>query len=93
MARAAVRLVFAAVLALLSTQAGVPSVRVVTALEMVWQCQTESQQSVKQFRREPASIESEARSVSASPLCISFVKPEPDLVLSFQLPPPASLFV
>ena len=43
MARAAAKYVFAALLALLSTQAGVPSLRVVTAFEIVFSTDAEEQ--------------------------------------------------
>jgi hypothetical protein len=56
MARAAAKYVFAALLALLSTQAAVPSVRVVTAIEIV--CRTEAeQQAPREARRIRADIQ------------------------------------
>ena len=83
MARAAVKYVFAALLALLSTQAGVPSVRVVTAIAIV--CSTEAeQQAPREARRARAGIA--VRQPAATYL--SLTRPEPDAAILFQRPPP-----
>jgi hypothetical protein len=89
MARTAVRLVFAAMLALLATQASMPSVRVVAAFEIVWLAQSEVRQ------RAPRKIQRTARTTPdrRKPLAyVSLVASEPDVVLIYQLPPPVSSF-
>jgi len=93
MARAAVRLVFAAMLALLSTQAAVPSfssARVGAAVETVWRMrgvQAEAEQRAPQAIRRVGVV---VRVRQSAPAYRSLVAPEPDTVLFFQLPPPAS---
>jgi hypothetical protein len=86
MARAAVRLVFAAMLALLSMQAAVPSVRIAAAVETVWV--RAEQQAPRVVRR----LRKVVRVRPSAPAYQSFVASQPDIVLSFQLPPPAFLF-
>jgi hypothetical protein len=85
MARAAAKYVFAALLALLSTQAGVPSLRVVTAIEIV--CSTEAEQ---QAPREARRIRAEVQVRQPAATYVSRTRPEPDAALLFQRPPPAS---
>jgi hypothetical protein len=88
MARAAVKYVFAALLALLSTQAGAPSVRVVAGIEIVWCAEAElpAPRDARRFLpemqvRQPASA------------YVSRTKAQPDAAFLFQRPPPtASLF-
>jgi hypothetical protein len=83
MARAAAKYVLAALLALLSTQAGVPSVRVVTAIAIV--CSTEAeQQTPREARRARVGIP--VRQPAATYL--SRIRPEPDAAILFQRPPP-----
>jgi len=89
MARTAVRLVFAAMLALLATQAPMPSVRVVAAFEIVWLAQSEVRQ------RAPRKIQRTARTTPdrrEPQTYVSLVAAEPDVVLIYQLPPPISSF-
>lgn len=93
MARSAVRLVFAAMLALLATQAPVPSVRVVAAFEIVWLAQSLAQSDVRQ--RAPRSIRRTARTTRERrqpQAYVSLVDSEPDVVLVYQLPPPVPSF-
>jgi hypothetical protein len=89
MARTALRLVFAATLALLATQASVPSLRVVAAFEIVWLAQSEVRQ------RAPRNIQRAARTTPNRPepaAYASFAGTEPDVVLVYQLPPPHFCF-
>lgn len=93
MARSAVRLVFAAMLALLATQAPVPSVRVVAAFEIVWLAQSLAQSDVRQ--RAPRSIRRTARTAPDRPQAqpyTSFLASGPDIVVAYQLPPPVPSF-
>ncbi|MGA3075865.1 MAG: hypothetical protein ABSG56_19530 [Bryobacteraceae bacterium] len=83
MARAAAKYVFAALLALLSTQAGVPSVRVVTAIEIV--CRTEAEQQTPREAPRPRAGR-QVRQPAATYL--SRTRPEPDAAILFQRPPP-----
>ena len=83
------KLVFAAMLALLATQASMPSVRVVAAFEVVWLVQSEVRQ------RAPRKIQRTARTapVRREPQAyVSLVASGPDLVLIYRLPPPVSSF-
>jgi hypothetical protein len=78
--------VFAALLALLSAQAAVPSVRVVAAIV----CCTEAEQ---QTPREARRARAEVQVREPAPAYVSLAKPEPDTAVLFQRPPPAlSLF-
>jgi hypothetical protein len=89
MARTAVRLVFAAMLALLATQAPMPSVRVVAAFEVVWLAQSEVRQ------RAPRKIQRAARTTpdrTEPQAYVSLVASERDVILIYQLPPPVSSF-
>jgi hypothetical protein len=93
MARTAVRLVFAAMLALLATQAPMPSVRVVAAFEILWLAQSPAQSNVRQ--RAPRKIQRSARTTRdrrEPQTYVSLVAAEPDVVLIYQLPPPVSSF-
>jgi hypothetical protein len=87
MARAAAQFVFAALLALLSAQAAVPSSRIVAAAEIVWCADTE-QQPVEEIRApEPV------RRAQPSPAAYrSRVKPAPEAIVLFQRPPPSPSF-
>jgi hypothetical protein len=88
MARAVAKYVFAAMLALLSTQAAVPSVRVVAGIEIVWSSEAE-QQTPREARR----IRVDIRAAQTAPAYVSRTGPEPDAAILFQRPPPtASLF-
>jgi hypothetical protein len=84
MPRAAARYVFAALLALLSAQAGVPSVRVVTTIEIVYRTEAE-QQIPRAVRRVQARIQFRQSATYASR-----IRPEPDAAILFQRPPPIS---
>jgi len=76
--------VFAALLALLSAQAAVPSVRFVAAFEIV--CCTEAeQQTPREARRTRADVQVR----EPAPAYVSLAKPEPDTAVLFQRPPPA----
>ncbi len=88
MARSALQYVFATLLALLSTQAVVPSVRVAATVEIA--CRFEAEQQI--------GLEARCIRVDApgpqSPLTYgSRTRPEPDAAVLFQRPPPlACLF-
>jgi hypothetical protein len=88
MARAVVKYAFAALLALLSTQAGVPSFNVVLSFEIVCTAEAE-QQAPREVRRvRPARPAPQATSEYASR-----TRPEPETPVLFQRPPPTrSLF-
>ncbi|MGA2135484.1 MAG: hypothetical protein ABSH50_24610 [Bryobacteraceae bacterium] len=88
MAQAALKYVFAALLALLSAQAVAPSLRVVTTIEIVWRAEADQQapQAARTIRKPAAAL-------PAAPSYTSRVRPEPDAAVLFQRPPPAtSLF-
>ena len=88
MARAVTKYAFAALLALLSTQAVVQSVRIVTAIEIV--CSTEAEQ---QTPREARRIRADIQAGQPAPTYVSRTRPEPDAAVLFQRPPPTlSLF-
>jgi hypothetical protein len=88
MARAVAKYVFAALLALLSTQAVVPSVRVVTASEIAW-CTEAEQQTPGEVRRFRADLQVR----QPAPIYLSRTRPEPAAAILFQRPPPLpSLF-
>jgi len=88
MARAVVKHVFAALLALLSAQAAVPSVRFAAAIENV--CCTEAEQ---QTPREARLTRADVQVPKPAPAYVSLAKPEPDTAVLFQRPPPTpSLF-
>jgi hypothetical protein len=75
---------FVALLALLSAQAGVPSARVVTAIEMV--CANEAkEQTPQETRRSGAGV----RVLQSAPAYASRIRPEPDTAALFQRPPPS----
>jgi len=79
---------FAALLALLSTQAVAPPVRVAPAIESVWHRQTE-QQVLREGRRTRTDLPVQL----AAPAYVSRTRPEPDTAALFQRPPPLlSLF-
>jgi len=88
MARAVAKYVFAAMLALLSTQAAAPSVRVVAGVEIAW-C-TEAEQ---QAPREVRIIRAYTRAAQPALAYVSPAGPKPATAVLFQRPPPAlSLF-
>jgi hypothetical protein len=89
MAKSAVRLVFAAMLALLVTQAPTPSVRVVAAFEIVWLAQSEVRQRAPRKIPRPARTSPDRREPQAY---VSLEASAPDVVLIYQLPPPVSTF-
>jgi hypothetical protein len=88
MARAVAKYVFAALLALLATQAAVPSVRVAAAIEIV--CRSEAEQ---QTPRKGPSIRANIQVREPALTYLARTRPEPDATVLFQRPPPApSLF-
>jgi hypothetical protein len=87
MARTAIRLVVAAMLALLSSQAAVPSFSAVAAFEVV--CRTQAEQKTPRVRPVGPAL----RNRPAQPEYVSFVGCETDRILLYQLPPPVSPFV
>ena len=86
--RTAVRLVFAATLALFATRS-MPSVRGVTAFEIVWLAQSQVRQRVPRNIQRTALITPNRTKPQAY---ASLVASEPDVVLIYQLPPPLSSF-
>lgn len=82
MARAVAKYVFAALLALLSTQAA-PSLRVVGAAEIVWCAQAE-----QQAPREARPIRAHVPAGRPASAYVSRTRPEPDAAVLFQRPPP-----
>jgi hypothetical protein len=89
MARAVAQYAFAALLALLSTQALVPSLRAAPGIEIV--CSSEAEQRVpREVRRIRAAC---VQVRPPAPPYVSRTRPEPDAVVLFQRPPPTpSLF-
>ena len=88
MARAAAKYIFAALLALVSTQAVMPSVRVVAAAEIVWCAEAE-----QQTPREARHIRVNIQAGRPAPAYVSRARPEPAAAVLFQRPPPeTSLF-
>jgi hypothetical protein len=87
MARAVVKCVFATLLALLSTQVVAPSVRVVTAIEIVCSAEVE-QQTPKATRLGQADVPVR----QPVPAYVSRTRPEPDNAVPFQRPPPRPSF-
>ena len=85
MPRAAAKYLFAALLALLSTQAGVPSVRAVTAIEIV--CRTQAEQRIP---REVRRTQTHTEFSQPANTYLSRTRPEPDAAILFQRPPPIS---
>jgi hypothetical protein len=81
------RLVFAAMLALLATQASTPSVRVIAAFEVLWIAQSEVRQRTP---RTPRRTARPAPNRQERTEYVSFAASEPDVVLVYQLPPPVS---
>jgi hypothetical protein len=88
MARAALQYGFAALLALLSLQATVPSAQVVAAIEIA--CRSEAQQPLpSEARRVRASVPVRRSALTYA----SRTRPEPAAAVLFQRPPPVpSLF-
>jgi hypothetical protein len=84
MARAVAKYLFTALLALLSTQAAVPSVRVVAGIEIVWSAEAEKQ-TPHEVRSIPAGIPVR----QPAPAYASRTRPEPNIAVLFQRPPPA----
>ncbi len=87
MARLALQYVFAALLALLSAQAVVPSVRVVATIEIVCHPEAEAEQEIpRKARLVPADAPVRPSAVTY----VSRTQPEPDASVLFQRPPPVS---
>jgi hypothetical protein len=80
---------FAALLALLSAQAVVPSVRVVAAIEMVCGINLEDR-TEKHTPRDARRIRADAQVLQSAPMYVSWTGPEPDIDVLFQRPPPRS---
>jgi hypothetical protein len=88
MARLALQYVFAALLALLSTQAVVPSVRVAATIEIV--CRSEAEQQIAlETRCIPADIPLPQPALTY----VSRIRLEPDAAVLFQRPPPQSSLI
>jgi hypothetical protein len=85
MARAVMKYAFAALLALLSTQAVALSVRVATAIEVVY-----SNEAEQQAPREARRVLVNAPIRQATPAYVSRTRPEPYTPALFQRPPPLS---
>ena len=83
MARSALQYVFAALLALLSTRAVVPSVRIAVTIEIV--CRSEAEQ---QIPLEAPCIWADEPVLQSVLTYVSRTKPEPDAAVLFQRPPP-----
>jgi hypothetical protein len=97
MAKTAMKLVFAAMLALLATQAAAPTVRAAAVLEIVWlaQCPAQNPAQRKAQQQAPRKIQRTARDTPGrrqSQTYVSLVASGPDVVLMYQLPPPTSSF-
>jgi hypothetical protein len=84
MARAAVKLVFAALLALVATQYALPSPRFSTPIEIVASITAEQKSPSERIRPR-----GRRTALSATPSYASAAVPEPDTTQQFQLPPPA----
>jgi hypothetical protein len=82
---------FAALLAVLSAQAVVPSVRVVAAIEIVCGANLEHR-TEKQTPREARLIRADSRVRRNAPAYVSRIRPEPDTAALFQRPPPSTSF-
>ncbi len=80
---------FAALITLLSTQAVVPSVRVVAAIEMVCSINLEDV-TEKQTSRDARRIRADVEVLQSARPYLSRTKPEPDTAVLFQRPPPRS---
>ena len=85
MARAVLKFAFAALLALFSPLAIVPSARDVASIEIVYRTEAE-----QQTPREAQSIPPGVPARQPAPTYVSRTKPEPDTAVLFQRPPPAS---
>jgi len=83
MARAAAKYVFAALLALLSTQAAGSCIRVVTPVEIVW-CAEADQRTPLETPR----IRVQMRAAQPALAYASQTRPQPDSAVLFQRPPP-----
>jgi hypothetical protein len=83
------KLVFAAMLALLATQASLPSVRVVAAFEIVWRAQNEVRQRAPRKIHRAIRIAPDHRDPHSY---ISRAASAPEVVRAYQLPPPSSSF-
>ena len=80
---------FAALLALLSTQAVAPSVRGVAAIEMVCSIHLEDR-TEKQTPRNARRIRANVQVLRSARPYVSRTRPEPDTAALFQRPPPRS---
>ena len=84
MAQAAANYVLAALLALLSTQAVAPSIRVAAAVEIVWRADAQQQRTVEVRRIWPS-----IQKLSSAPAYVSRITAELLSAVLFQRPPPA----
>ena len=85
MARAIMKYAFAALLALLSTQAVARSLRIAAAIEVV-RCKETEQQTPRETQRIWAEVQVRQNAAAY----VSRTKPEPDTAALFQRPPPFS---
>jgi hypothetical protein len=81
---------FAALLALLSTQAVAPTVRVAAAIEMACGANLEHR-TEKQSPCEARRVGADAQVLQSTPAYVSRAIPAPDTAALFQRPPPLSL--
>ncbi len=89
MARTAIKYAFAALLALLSTQAVAPCMRVVAAIEMVCGANLEHR-AKEQTPEEARRVRMDVQVRRSAPTYVSRTRPEPDTAALFQRPPPLS---
>jgi hypothetical protein len=78
---------FAALLALLSTQAVAPSVRMAAGIEMVCSIHLEDR-TEKQAPRDALRIPADVQVLQSARPYVSRTRPEPDTAVLFQRPPP-----
>jgi len=86
MTRAVTKCVFAALLALLSTQAVTPSIRVAAAIEIISGSRIE-QEAPQKARRNRAEVQVPQPALAY----VSRTRPEPDTAVLFQRPPPTTV--
>jgi hypothetical protein len=89
MARAVLKYAFAALLALLSTQAVVPSARAVAAIEMACSIHLEDR-TEKQTPQDARRIRADIQVLQNARPYVSRTRPELDTAVLFQRPPPRS---
>ncbi len=88
MAQAVVKYVFAALLALVSTQPFVSSARLQAVAEIAWSAAAE-----RQATQDSTGVHRQRHPLPAAPKYVSRLRPEPDSTAHFQRPPPnSSLF-